>query len=147
MLPIHGRWKIKVEDKVVMQFFADSWNEEAVIAYIKEFKVAVTPLINDDWAIISVFEQWELGIPEIEHHVIEHCQWFKQHGCIKDCHVYSRNRLKSMQLEKMVPTTDVGYERCVFDNVNAAIEWLDSQGFTISQPQFLYDIASNASEI
>jgi len=140
MLPVHGRWKIKVADKVVMQWFADSWNEEAVISYIKEFKAAVTPLIDGEWAIISVFEQWQLGVPEIEHHVTELCQWFKQHGCIKDCHVYSRNTLKKMQLEKMIPLTEVGYERCVFNTINEAITWMEAQGFTVSQAQFLYDI-------
>ena len=140
MLPTHGRWKIKVADKLVMQWFADSWNEEAVIAYVKEFKAAATPLIDGEWAIISIFEHWELGIPEIEHHVTELCEWFKQNGCIKDCHVYSSNTLKSLQLEKMVPHTENGYERCVFNNVNEAIIWLDMQGFTVTEPQFLYDI-------
>lgn len=38
MLEIHSRWKIKVTDKVLMQWFADSWNEEAIIAYVKGFK-------------------------------------------------------------------------------------------------------------
>tara|TARA_R110000744_G_scaffold308704_1_gene416742 strand:- start:4871 stop:5314 length:444 start_codon:yes stop_codon:yes gene_type:complete len=140
MLPIHGRWKIKVVDKVLMQWFADSWNEEAVISYVKEFKAAAAPLIDGEWAIISVFEHWELGIPEIECHVTELCEWFKQNGCIKDCHVYSENTLKNLQLEKMIPHTENGYERCVFNNVNEAIIWLDTQGFTVTQPQFLYDI-------
>ncbi|MBA6391491.1 hypothetical protein H4J38_11970 [Colwellia sp. BRX10-3] len=140
MLPIHGRWKIEVRDQVLMQWFADSWNEEAVVKYITEFKAAAAPLIDDEWAIISVFEQWELGIPEIEHHVTELCEWFKQHGCVKDCHVYSSNILKSMQLEKMIPHTDEGYERCVFHNVNDAITWLNTEGFVLTNAQFLYDI-------
>jgi len=45
-------------------------------------------LVGSDWAMISIFEQWELGAPEIEQHVVEHCRWFKEQGCIKDCHVY-----------------------------------------------------------
>jgi hypothetical protein len=136
MLPIHGRWKIKVIDKVVMQWFADSWNEEAIIAYTKEFRTAVTPLIGSNWAIISIFEQWELGVPEIEHHVIEHCQWFMAHGCIKDCHVYSPSAVKEMQLEKMIPHSELGYERCVFDDLDNAVAWLNGEGFNCNQEQF-----------
>jgi len=140
MLPIHGRWKIKVANNVLMQWFADSWNEEAIIAYMKEFRAAATPLIGRDWAIISVFEQWELGVPEIEQHVIEHCDWFKQNGCIIDCHVYSANSLKKLQLEKMIPHTELGYERCVFDNLNQASTWLNTKGFELEKAEFLYDL-------
>lgn len=140
MLEIHGRWKIKVTDKVLMQWFADSWNEEAIIAYIKEFKAAAAPLMGSDWAIISIFEQWELGVPEIEQHVVEHCEWFKAQGCIKDCHVYRPSAVKEMQLEKMIPHTQLGYERAVFDNLNDAINWLDAEGFSLNYDQFLYDI-------
>jgi len=140
MLAIHGRWKIKVVGNVVMQWFADSWNEEAIVAYIKEFRAAVVPLINSQWAIISVFEQWELGVPEIEQHVIEHCNWFKQHGCIKDCHVYSPHSLKKMQLEKMIAHSEQGYERCVFDNLNDAFAWLNREGFELTQTELLYEL-------
>ncbi len=137
MLAIHGRWKIKVADNVLMQWFADSWNEEAIIAYVKEFRVAAKPLIGREWAIISVFEQWQLGVPEIEQHVIEHCQWFKQNGCIKDCHVYSPNSLKALQLENMVPHSEPGYERRVFGDLDDAVTWLGTQGFLLTQADFL----------
>ncbi|TWX69985.1 hypothetical protein [Colwellia sp. C1TZA3] len=143
MLQIHGRWKIKVTDKVLMQWFADSWNEEAIIAYVKEFKIAAAPLIGSDWAIISIFEQWELGTPEIEQHVTELCQWFKEQGCIKDCHVYQPSSVKEMQLEKMIPNTGMGYDRCVFDHLNEAMLWLDAEGFTLNQPQFLHEIITS----
>jgi hypothetical protein len=59
MLEIHSRLKIKVTDKVLMHFFADSWNEEAIIAYVKGFKAAAAHLVGSDWAMISIFEQWE----------------------------------------------------------------------------------------
>lgn len=147
MLAIHGRYKIEVDGQVVKMWFADAWNEEAVIAYIKDFKVTVAPLINKNWAIISIFEQWELGVPEMEHHIVELCRWFKENGCTKDCHVYSPNIFKKMQLENIIPTTDATYERCVFENVDEAINWLGTHGFTISQPQFLYDNGPRPSKV
>lgn len=139
---LHGRWKIKVSNNVVMQCFADSWNEEAIIAYIKEFKEVATPLTNGKWAIISVFEDWELGVPEIEHHVVKHCDWFKANGCIKDCHVYTPDAIKQMQLEKMIPHTEQGYERCVFANIDDAVDWLDAKGFPVSNRAFLDDLSA-----
>lgn len=137
MLTIHGRWKICVDNQVVMQWFADSWNEEAAITYIKEFREKVKPLINSQWAIISILENWELGVPEIEQHIVEHCDWFKAHGCVKDCHVYSPNILKEMQLEKMISCSENNYERKVFSQTEDAVKWLASVGFKINNSSFL----------
>lgn len=136
----HGRWKLYVNNKVLIQWFADAWNEEAVIAYVKEFREATQSLIGGDWAIISIFEEWELGIPDIEKHVIEHCQWFIDNGCVKDCHVYSPDALKAMQLEKMVPHTEGNYTRCVFSELNEGISWLEQEGFAISDHSLLLDL-------
>jgi hypothetical protein len=137
MLAIHGSWKIKLVGNVIIQCFSDSWNEEAVLAYIKEFKTKVLPLIGHDWAMVSIFEHWQLGIPEIEQHVIEHCDWFKENGCVKDCHVYSPNFFKKLQLEKIIPTSEVGYERCVFEHLTDAIAWMNTQGFILAEADFL----------
>ncbi len=43
-----------------------------------------------------------------------------------------------MQLEKMIPHTEPGYERRVFTNINDAVKWLESEGFTISDSSFLH---------
>jgi hypothetical protein len=139
MLPIDGRWEINVDNNVVMLWFADSWNEEATISFIKEFKTKTQPLIHKQWAIISVFEQWQLGIPAIEKHVIKLSDWFIANGCVKDCHVYSPNFFKRMQLERMIPEIKDTYERRVFADAEHGIEWLAKEGFEISNPQFIYD--------
>lgn len=141
MQEIHGRWKIDVSNQVVMQWFADSWNEEAVIAYVKEFRKHATPLINSKWAIISIFDDWQLGIPEIEKHVVEHSQWFIANGCIRDCHVYSPCALKKMQLEKMIPHTEGNYTRCVFSDLSDAIQWLEKEEFYIENKAFLSQLS------
>jgi hypothetical protein len=92
--------------------------------------------VGSDWAIISILEQWELGVTEIEKHVIEHCECFKEQGCIKDCHVYRPSSVKEVQLEKIISQIDLVYERAVFDNLNDAINWLDAEGFSLNQDQF-----------
>jgi hypothetical protein len=137
---IHGRWKIDVNNKVLMQWFADSWNEEAIITYVKEFRQVAQPLIDSEWAIISIFEEWQLGVPQIEKHVAEHCEWFIKNGCIRDCHIYSSDAIKAMQLEKMIPHTEGNYTRCVFEDLNEGIGWLETQGFNISEPSFLSNL-------
>ncbi len=137
MLAIHGRWKLEISNNVLMQCFSDSWNEEAVIAYINEFKETTKPLIGQKWAIISIFDEWELGVPAIEKHVIEHVEWFKLAGCVKDCHVYCPNEVKKKQLDKMIPYSDTGYERRIFTGVNDAVVWLEEEGFIISDKSFL----------
>jgi len=138
MFSIHGDWKIEVSNNVLLQYFSGSWNEEAIITYIKEFREKATPLAqhNGKWAILSIFEDWELGVPEIEQHVIEHCQWFKDNGCVKDCHVYSPNAAKEMQLERMIPHTDGSYERRVFTNINEAKTWLAQCNYNLDDTNF-----------
>jgi len=146
MQDIHGRWKIEVSNQVVMQWFADSWNEEAIIAYVKDFQSNAKPLSGSRWAIISVLEDWQLGVPAIESHVVEHCRWFLANGCVRDCHVYTPDALKKMQLEKMIPHSEGNYTRCIFTSIEEAIQWLEEEGFSIANPQFLYDLNHNCSE-
>jgi hypothetical protein len=133
MFSIHGDWKIEVYDSVVVQRFSGCWNEEAIIAYVKEFRTKVTPLIDKDWAILSIFEDWEFGVPEIDKHVEEHCNWFKANGCVKDCHIYTLSAAKEMQLERLIPQTDESYERQVFTHSEEAIKWLGNYGFIVDR--------------
>lgn len=131
MFDIHGDWRIEVHGDVVVQWFSGCWNEEAIIAYVKEFQTMATPLKGKKWAIISLFEDWELGVPEIDKHIEAHCEWFKTNGCIKDCHIYTASAVKEMQLERLIPHTDAFYERQVFSNNEAAATWLANCGFYI----------------
>ncbi len=137
MFVAHGTWDIKVNNHVVIQSFAGCWNEEAAIAYIEDFRLKVAPLIGQEWAIMSLFDNWELAVPEIGKHVEEHCNWFKTNGCIKDCHVYSPCAFKEMQLEQLIPQTDDSYERQVFAKVEDAIAWLSSCGFEMDRSRII----------
>lgn len=111
---------------------SQSWNEEGMLTYIKEFRQAVKPLIGSDWAILSIFEDWELGHPDMDKHVIKHCEWFIENGCIRDCHVYRSSALKSAQLEKTAPLKKENYQRCVFQSIPVAVKWLEAEGFRTS---------------
>lgn len=132
MFSIHGKWKVTVSNNIVVQWFGGAWNEEAIIEYVKEFRQKTSPLIGEQWAILSFFDEWELGVPGIEPIVAEHCQWFITNGCVKDCHVYKPSALKAEQLEKMIPYSEPGYERRVFISSNDAYAWLQSHQFKLS---------------
>jgi len=132
MFTIHGDWKIEVYGNVVVQWFSGCWNEEAIIAYVEEFQEKASSLKGKEWAIISSFEDWELGVPGIDKHIEEHCMWFKNNGCIKDCHIYTPNAAKEMQLERLIPHTDELYERQTFTNTEDAVAWLAGHGFVVN---------------
>lgn len=140
MFDIHGEWEILVTENCVLQWFSGNWNEEAAIAYTKEFTKKTKHLAGTKWCILSTFENWEAGVPEIESHIIKHCQRFKESGCIKDCHVYSENAFKKMQLEHMIPQSEGNYERRVFANFDGAKSWLESYGFKVDLTDFLNNI-------
>lgn len=137
MFPIHGDWRIFATDIYVLQWFSGCWNEEAAIAYVKEYQDKTAHLEGKEWAMLSIFEEWELGVPEIIPHVEQHCQRFKDIGCIKDCHVYSPSATKEMQLEQLIPHTEGNYERQVFTNTDDAITWLKKCGFELKIDEFI----------
>ena len=137
MFKIHGKWKVLAKDNYVLQWFSGCWNEEAAIQYCQEFQEKTAYLKGTQWAIFSFFDDWELGVPEIEPHVVEHCRLFKENGCIKDCHIYSRSAAKSMQLEKIIPHTEGNYERRVFGEVDDALAWMKECGFDIEIGDFI----------
>jgi hypothetical protein len=143
MFLVHGGWEILVKDNYVLQWFSGCWNEEAAIKYCREFQEKTAPLKGTQWAIMSFFDDWELGVPEIEPHVIEHCRLFKENGCIKDSHVYTITAAKNMQLEGMVPHTEGNYERRVFSDVTDAIAWMKTCDFNIEAKDFITNIVNN----
>jgi len=137
MFPIHGNWRIYVTDTYVLQWFSGSWNEEAAIDYVKEYREKTAHLAGKKWVMLSIFDEWELGVPEIIPHVEKHCQRFKDIGCIKDCHVYSPSAVKEMQLEQMIPQTEGQYERRVFAHIDDAVLWLKTCGFQVEVDGFI----------
>jgi len=140
MFPVHGDWKILVTQNYVLQWFSGCWNEEAAIQYTQEYKEKTQHLKGSKWAMLSIFEDWELGVPEIEPHIVEHCQRFKDIGCIKDCHVYTPSAAKEMQLESLIPHTEGHYERQVFTNIDDALAWLKQCEFSIDIKPFLQSL-------
>lgn len=137
MFSVHGDWRILVKDNYVLQWFSGCWNEEAAIKYAREFRDKTEHLKGTQWAIISFFDDWNLGVPEMESHLIEHCQRFKDNGCIKDCHIYTPAVLKSMQLESIVPQSEGNYERRVFVEAADAITWMKTCGFSVETNDFI----------
>jgi hypothetical protein len=146
MFSVHGGWEILVKGNYVLQWFSGCWNEEAAIQYCREFKEKTTHLKGTQWAIISFFDDWELGVPEIEPHVVEHCRLFKENGCIKDSHVYTITAAKNMQLENITPHTEGNYERRVFSDVTDAIAWMKECSFNIEADDFLANIVNKNNE-
>lgn len=145
MFPVHGQWKIVAGSNYVLQWFEGCWNEEAAIQYTKEYREKTAHLAGTKWAMLSIFEEWELAVPAIEPYIKEHCQRFKDIGCIKDCHVYSPSATKEMQLERLVPQTEGNYERRVFTHLDEAIDWLKSCDFDIEISDFLKNIQTKAT--
>jgi len=145
MFPVHGQWKIAASDNYVLQWFEGCWNVEAAIQYTQEYKQKTAHLEGKEWAMLSIFEDWELAVPEIEPYITKHCQRFKDIGCIKDCHVYTPSATKEMQLEQLIPHTEGCYERQVFSHIDDAIVWLKTFGFTIEVNEFIKHLETKAT--
>ena len=134
---MHGEWQIHSTNNYVLQWFSGCWNEEAAVQYTKEYREKTAHLEGRQWAMLSIFEDWQLGVPEIVPHIEQHCQRFKDIGCIKDCHVYSESAVKKIQLEQLIPQTEGDYERRVFTEVDEAVTWLKACDFYVDVSTFL----------
>jgi hypothetical protein len=143
MFAVHGEWMILVKNNYVLQWFSGCWNEEAAIDYIQEFREKTEHFKGTQWAIISLFDDWELGVPGMESHLIEHCQRFKDNGCIKDCHIYTPSTWKNMQLESIVPQSEGNYERQVFSEILKAVEWMKECHFNVEIDEFLTNLPTS----
>ena len=138
------RWQFEVNNKVLIQSFFGSWNEQAMLAYIPEFRKTVAPLVaQGNWAILSLFERWDLGTADIVPHVEQHCRWFIERGVSHDCHVYPKDLVKNDQLERMIPVSENSYHRQVFTEIAQAKAWLASNGFKLNSSRLIQDYIQN----
>lgn len=125
----HGEYDITVEGSVLIARLKGSWNEEAAIAFERDFMAAAKPLMHSHWGHLVYLDDWNLAVPEIGPVIERLVGWCIEAGLKRSAQVYSPSMLKRYQLDLMVVEELGDFKRRVFAEDTAAIQWLAEEGF------------------
>jgi hypothetical protein len=126
----HGEFKIWRDARVVCVYLNGSWNRETAVEFSEQFKRACSPLLDGNkWAQVAYFDDWELGVPEIEPVIRQFIEWARDNQLTHIAHVYRLSKIKRYQLNKMVPDNFGSILRQSFEVDENAFAWLAEQGF------------------
>jgi len=133
-LDIHGEWRLRVIRDIVVSTISGSWNEEAMLAYCTEFKVAAASLTR--FCSVAHFRNWggfTAGAAAIG---FENRDWAAAHGCACVAWVVEDELMRKWadiygRQNKVVPQTRV------FATLAEAAAWLATKGFSIDADEMI----------
>lgn len=127
----HGEFEITVQGPVLIARLTGSWNQEAAQAFEKAFVQAADALTTGEWAHLVYLDDWDLGVPEMMPVIERLVGWCVSHGLKRSAQFYCPSMLKKYQLDLMVIDRQGDFERRVFDDEEAAKQWLRSEGYPL----------------
>lgn len=137
-MQIHGSWNIKLLEKnIVAVNVFDAWNKEAALAFAKDFRESVQPLVGQPWAIIlSVKYASEVGTPEVVPIMAELNRWAIENGCICEAHMVKHVLQKSFSdMIRETPVSDAApYTHMYVNELSEAIIFAARFDFNLETP-------------
>ncbi len=131
------KFKIWLDQKVLIAMVKGSWSQQDAEDYSREFKAVAAPLCGNDWANITLLESWQLGAPSIEPVIKALVGWTIEHGLRYSAHVYQPSTVKEFQLDLMVKKVEGRFEKQQFMDPDQAFAWLANHGFNTDNQQKL----------
>lgn len=61
---IHGYWRLKRFDNLLVVQVFEGWNESAFVQFAKELEVEIRSMNSDKWAYIADARLWGLAVPD-----------------------------------------------------------------------------------
>jgi hypothetical protein len=123
------KFKIWLDNKVLIATVTGSWAEQDAKDFAQELKAVVTPLLGEDWASVILLDNWQLGVPGIEPIIKDLVRWKIARGLRYSAHVYWPSTVKEFQLDKMVQDVENRFELQKFEHPQQAFDWLKTHGF------------------
>ena len=133
----HPKFKIWLDNKVLIAMVKGSWSQQDAEDFAREFKAVVSPLLRDKWASVILLDNWQLGVPGIEPVIKALVSWKISHGLRYSAHVYWPSIVKEFQLDRMVKSVEGRFEVEKFEDPDNAFEWLANKGFPTDNQQKL----------
>lgn len=123
----HGRYKIELTQQVITVHFYGTWNVETSRNMCRDFFKSAYKICAEPWACLVNLSQWELGGPDVWEPIIEVNHWCAKNNQMHEAVVcnYSIQKYILQELQTYLPNTESNF----FNNVEAAVNWLQNNGY------------------
>ncbi|GAA6135624.1 hypothetical protein NBRC116188_24140 [Oceaniserpentilla sp. 4NH20-0058] len=130
----HGQFNIWLNNRVVLARIKGQCNEDLAHKYAHAFREAIKPLSGKPWAHILYLDDWDLATPEVEVIMTDLVRYLALNGLTCSAQVFSSHALKQFQLNRIVKEKKEAFKRRTFNDQASAVEWLASEGFSLTNP-------------
>lgn len=136
MFSEHGSFHVELRGNILFLDIEGAWNIETALAYQKEIAEAIKPIIGQNWAVVTLMDDWELCTPDSEKVIVKIVLDAIGKGLIREAVVSSQGTLKLELFDKYshVNTssdTTIEFKRHIYQDEKKALEWLSSEGFSV----------------
>lgn len=128
----HGSFKIWTVNNLIISEVHGTWNQVAAENYSDEFQRQARTL-SRPWAHIVYLNDWELCSPDVFPVINDLVAWCIANGLTRAVNIFSPSYIKEGFVNKMVAQQQGNFTRVVVDNEKDALDWLESEGFTVNQ--------------
>jgi hypothetical protein len=135
MFAKHGNFHLELKGNLLFITISGAWNREAALEYESAIVEATKPLIGIPWAVITVIDDWELCTPDSALVMVGMIKTAIKNGLVREAVVNSKGTIKLEIYEKYKKEKRNGpdnklFVRHIFQNSDAALEWLSKDGFS-----------------
>ncbi len=127
----HGKYTMRVFDKVLEVTLCDAWNEECANEAIKKFKSEAQRLISEEWACLIILIDWQLATPETENIIREFQKWCIENNQKHEATVLGDEIInaKQEQMNHILQNVTPSIEQKYFSKKSEALLWLASKNY------------------
>jgi hypothetical protein len=129
----HGEFDLSLQGNIIVARLHGSWNEEAAEAFEHEFIKLASQLIDKPWGHLVYFDDWDLGVPEINPIIERLVTWCIQNNLKRAAQIYGASLVKKHFIDIMIVEQFGEFQRQAFIEETLAVEWLASGGFTLNE--------------
>jgi hypothetical protein len=129
----HGEFKLHISNNILIARLTGSWNQECAENFSEEFTTKIHSMNNLKWGHLVFLDNFELSVPEVLPIISDLVIFCINNGLERAAQVYSQSRIKKMHIDTMVVEKHGNFERRIFTDQDEAIQWLNSNDFTLAQ--------------
>ena len=132
MLQGHGGFDLKLNGNIMVFTAYGAWNKETAMEFVKAATTVVAPIIESEWAMLSIITHWELSTPDCNPIIKQVVESGVKKGLRCEAIVNTQGVIKMEQFHLSAPSSST-LIRQEFRKIDDALSWLEEQGFKIEK--------------
>ncbi|MGJ8669313.1 MAG: hypothetical protein ACSHXK_07500 [Oceanococcus sp.] len=129
----HGTFSIQRQDRALLIEIIGSWNLEGYLDFVKAFRAAALPLVDQPWGAIVDINEWGLSTPEVNDANEELQLWTMKNNQKWRAFISDKNILKEEQVESSAAVVFGAVETRFFPSNAEANAWFVELGLLRSE--------------